>query len=211
MTVKQDPASGWWLALSFLGPAIAGVIAAFIFAAGNVLGFILWVIVGVLGGALVFLIVFGRLAEKAAYEQIEGQPGAVSALLKSSLRRGWRASEMPVAVNPKTQDAVYRAIGRQGVVLIAEGPKSRTQRLVDEERRKVNRIAPNVPVHLILVGPDKEAVRLYRVNRAMNAFKKSISKAEVVAVANRLDSIGSAKLPIPKGIDPNRMRAPRPR
>ena len=74
---------------------------------------------------LLALIILGRRAETAAYSQIEGQPGAVGAVLRSSLRSSWRGSEMPVAVNGKTQDAVYRAVGRGGVVLISEGPQSR--------------------------------------------------------------------------------------
>ena len=65
---------------------------------------------------------------------------------------------MPVAVNGKTQDAVYRATGRGGVVLISEGPATRTKRMVDEERRKVNRVLPNVPVTVITVGPDANSV-----------------------------------------------------
>jgi hypothetical protein len=211
MTLREDPSSRLWLSLSVLGPIALGIAAAFIWSSGNVFGIILWILIGVLAGALTFLIVFGRLAEKAAYSQIEGQPGAVSALLRSSLRRGWRASEMPVAVNPKSQDAVYRAIGRPGVVLIAEGARTRMTRLIDEERRKVSRVAPSVPIHVIHVGTDAESVRLYRLNRALGGLKKSISKAEVVAVANRLESIGTAKLPIPKGIDPNRVRSQRPR
>lgn len=58
---------------------------------------------------------------------------------------------MPVAVNGKTQDAVYRAVGRGGVVLISEGPKTRTTRMLEEERRKVLRVLPNVPVTFLYV------------------------------------------------------------
>src|SRR5690606_27872 len=120
----------------------------------NIFGLILWIISGLLAGLLVFLIVLSRKAERAAYSQIKGQPGAVGAVLKSSLRRGWTASEIPVAVSPRTQDAVYRAVGRGGIALIGEGPKSRTTRMLEEERRKVARVAPNVPIHIIHVGPD---------------------------------------------------------
>ena len=38
---------------------------------------------------------------------------------------------MPVAVT-KSQDAVYRAVGKPGVVLIGEGPQSRTRRMLEE-------------------------------------------------------------------------------
>src|SRR6185312_9311639 len=100
------------------------------------------------------MLVLGRRAERAAYSQIAGQPGAVGAVLRSSLKRGWRGSEMPIAVNGKTHDAVYRAVGRGGVVLISEGPKTRTNKMIDEGRRKVSRVLPNVPVTTVRVGPD---------------------------------------------------------
>ena len=58
-----------------------------------------------------------------------GQPGAVGAVLKNGLRRSWTGSERPINISPRTQDAVYRAVGRGGIVLIGEGPRSRTQRL----------------------------------------------------------------------------------
>lgn len=211
MTRRHDSTSIYKMLLAFAGPILLGVILGLIFSNGTILGFILWIVAGVLGGVLAFLIVLGRLAEKAAFSQIEGQPGAVGAVLKSSLRRGWTASEMPVAVSPKTQDAVYRAVGSGGVVLIGEGPKSRTQRMLDEERRRVGRVLPNVPVNFMHVGPDADSTPLHKLAGRMNRFKRSLNKAEVYAISNRLSSLGKNQLPIPKGIDPTKARAQRPR
>ena len=118
---------------------------------------------------------------------------------------------MPVAVSPKTQDAVYRAVGRGGIVLIGEGPASRTNRMLDDERRKVARILPNVPINTLHVGPDGDAVPLHKVPREMQKFKGALNKAEVLAVNNRVSSLGKNGLPIPKGVDPMRVRAGRPR
>ena len=129
-------------------------------------------------------------------------------MLRGSLRRGWRGSEVPVAVNPRTRDAVYRAVGRPGVVLIAEGPKGRTQRLVDEERRKVQRVAPNTPVSVLRVGPGEDAVKLGQINRRLGRLKGKLTRAEVLGVSNRLESLGTG-VPIPKGVDPTRMRPSR--
>jgi hypothetical protein len=211
MTRRYDSTAIWWMILAFVGPILVGVIVGFVLAQDNLFGFILWIVAGLLGGVLIFLIVLGRLAEKAAYSQIEGQPGAVGAVLKSSLRRGWTASEMPVAVSPKTQDAVYRAVGNGGVVLIGEGPRSRTQKMLDEERRRITRILPNVDVHFLSVGPDADAVPLHLLARKMARFRRSLTKAEVYAVSNRLSSLGKNTLPIPKGIDPMKVRSARPR
>jgi Domain of unknown function (DUF4191) len=211
MTLRLDKQSKWYMLAALILPIVLGVVLGIVLGDGNAFTITLWVISGVLLGLLLVLIVLGRRAERAAYSQIEGQPGAVGAVLRSSLRRGWRGSEMPVAVNPKTQDAVYRAVGRAGVVLIAEGPKGRTSRMLEDEKRKVARVLPNVPVSSFQVGPDKDAVKLHQINKRLGGFKKTLTRAEVVAVSNRLDSLSSNKLPIPKGIDPLKVRPQRMR
>lgn len=211
MTIRYDKLAIWWLLAGFLFPILIGVALAFVLSRDAILGFVLYIVSGVLGGVLIFLIILGRRAERAAYSQIAGQPGAVGAVLKSSLRRGWTASEMPVAVSPKTQDAVYRAVGRGGVALIGEGPRSRTQPMLESERRNVARILPNVPVTFLYVGPDAESTPLYKLPTKLRSIKSTLRKPEIVAVSNRLNSLGRNGLPIPKGMDPMRARAPRPR
>ena len=211
MTRRYDSLAIWFLLLGFLGPILVSLLLAFLLARDQILGFVLYIVAGVLGGLLVFLIVLGRRAERAAYSQIAGQPGAVGAVLKSSLRRGWTASEMPVAVSPKTQDAVYRAVGRGGVALIGEGPRSRTQPMLEGERRNITRILPNVPVTFLYVGPDAESVPLHKLPVKLRSIKSALRKPEILAVSNRLNSLGRNGLPIPKGMDPTKVRAPRPR
>jgi hypothetical protein len=208
MTKRYDSKIVLFLILGFLVPVVVAVALALILSPGNAVTITLWVVAGVMGGVLAMLIILGRRAEKAAYSQIEGQPGAVGAVLRSSLKRGWVGSEMPVAVNGKTQDAVYRAVGRGGVVLISEGPKTRTARMVDEERRKVARVGGNVTVTVISVGPDTDAVPLHKLARRLTRLKSTLTKAEVVAVNNRLTSIAT-KMPIPKGVDPMKARPQR--
>ena len=207
MTRKYDKQALPLMIGGFLLPVVVGVLLALLLS-GNMFTRILWILAGVLGGVLLAVVVLGRRAERAAYSQIEGQPGAVGAVMRSSLRRGWRGSEMPVAVNSKTRDAIYRAVGRGGVVLISEGPKTRTARMLDEERRKVLRTVPNVAVTTINVGPDADAVPLHKVAGALTKIKSSLTKTEIQAVDNRLSSLQTA-LPVPKGVDPNRIRAPR--
>lgn len=210
MTRRYDRSITWIMLLSFLGPIALGVVAAFIFGGGT-FGWILWILTGVLTGVLISLIVLGRKAEKAAYQQIEGQPGAVGAVIKNALRRSWTGTEMPVAVNPKTQDAVYRVIGRGGVVLIAEGPQTRTKRLIQDEERKVKKVLPNVTVVHVFVGPDEDAVPLYKISNRLLKLRPTLNKREVLAVSRRLASLQASPIGIPKGIDPNKLRAPRPR
>jgi hypothetical protein len=210
MTRRYDNRAVAYIVGGIVAPIIVGVLVAVFLSGGNVFTMVLWILAGVLAGVLVGLIILGRRAERAAYSQIEGQPGAVGAVLRSSLKRSWRGSEMPVAVNGKTQDAIYRATGRGGVVLISEGPKSRTHRMLDEERRKVTRVLPNVPITTISVGPDADSVPLHRIPRRLAKIKATLTKAEVMAISNRLQSLENP-MPIPKGIDPQKVRAQRAR
>ncbi len=213
MTRRQDPSIVWMLALGVLLPLAAGVVLAIVLApwGQNPVGFVLYVIIGLFAGVLVGIIILGRRAEKAAYDQIAGQAGAVGAVLKSGLRRSWIASEMPVNVSPKSQDAVYRAVGRGGIVLFGEGPRSRTQRMLEDERRKVARIVPNVPITFIYVGPDAESTPLHKISASLRRLKPALRKQEVLTVSNRLASLGKNLMPIPKGIDPYKVRAQRSR
>lgn len=208
MTRKADSSLVRWMLLAFLLPLLIGIALAATISDGNVFSIISWTALGLVAGLLATLIVMNRRAERAAYARIEGQPGAVGAVLRATLRRGWRGSEIPVAMNPKTQEAVYRAVGRPGVVLIAEGSKARTQRLVDEERRKVVRVAPNVPVTVLRVGRDDGAIRLAKINSRLGRLKGKLTRAEVLAVSNRLESLAGG-VPMPKGIDPTRLRPAR--
>jgi hypothetical protein len=210
MTRRYDPTAQWLILFGFLLPVLVGVALALWLGAGNGFTIALWIVAGVLGGILVAMLILGRRAERAAYSQIEGQPGAVGAVLRSGLRRSWIGTEMPVAVNAKTQDAVYRAVGRGGVALISEGPASRTRRMLEDEKRKVARVVPNVAVTLISVGPAEEAdsIRLHRLVKRLGRIKRTLTKVEVRAVNNRLNSL-QAPLPIPKGVDPMKARPQR--
>lgn len=212
MTVREDTTSLWIFLAVGLAPILLAVLVGVLLFGDNILGLVLVIISGVLLGLLFFLIALGRRAERAAYSRIAGQAGAVSAVIENSLRGGWTGDSMPVGINPKTQDAVYRVIGKGGIALIAEGPSSRTQRLVDEQRRIIQRTIPNVTVHIMRVGPDTGSIALYRIPATLRKYKKTLRRGEVRTIMSRLNSLQRDKaLPIPKGMDPARARAPRPR
>ena len=212
MTRRSDPAIVWFLIIAFIVPIAIATVLSVALSRDNIIGIILYVVAGVMGGLLLALVILGRRAERAAYSQIAGQPGAVGAVLKNGLRRSWIGNEEPVGFSPKTKDAVYRAVGRPGVVLIGEGPRSRTQPMLDKERANVARLLPNVPIYQLHVGPDADSVPLYKVPAALRKFKNKLTKAEVQQIDKRLTSVGKVKgFGIPAGIDPQRLRAPRPR
>jgi hypothetical protein len=206
VTRKHNPLVTLWTLLVFVGPIALAVVGSLIFSAGNVINWIIWVVLGVLVGILLALITMGRIAESTAYRQMQGKQGASGAVLTGALRRGWITSDQPIAVNPKTLDAIFRAIGRAGVVLVVEGPVARTQRLSDDERRKSARLLPNVPVNVVNVGPDASSVPLTQLAKRIKKLPKVLTKAEVSIVSKRMSSLGN-DLPIPTGMDPHRLRS----
>ena len=210
VTAKTDKSAVALAAVGFIVPILLGIAIASVIAPGSPIGMTLWGILGGLAGVLIAMVVMSRRAEAAAYARFEGQPGAAGAVLNAALRRGWRFSEMPVHVSPKTQEMVYRAVGPGGVVLIGEGSsRARVQAMVEDERRKVSRIAPGVGTHAFYVIPgDEKSVPLAKLGRTILKLKRTLNRGEVSVVANRLDSIG-LNIPVPKGIDPSRMRAQR--
>lgn len=209
MTAKYDKRSIWLIVGAFVVPILLGVAVGLIFAAGNPITWIVSVVLGVMAGLLLAMYTLNWRAEKVAFSQLEGRPGAAGAVLTSSLRGQWQSSDTPVAFNAKTQDVVFRAIGKPGIVLVSEGGKSVTDRLVRDEKRKMQRIVPNVQVHHVHVGQNPDDVPLLKLRKTMGKLPKSLTKAEIVAISNRLRSMPDAALPIPKGIDPNRVRPSR--
>ena len=203
MTRKSDPAVVWLMLLALVGSIALGLLI------GLLVNHPIYVtILGVITGVMLAVIIMGRRAERAAYSQISDQKGAAGYALKG-LRRGWNVEEQPVAVDPRTQDLVFRAIGRPGIVLVTEGPLPRVNRLVEQERKRLNRILPEVPVIIMNAGPEEGQVALQKLSRTIMRKRPVLSKAEVSAVAKRLRALGPARLPIPKGVDPSRMRPDR--
>lgn len=205
MTMASDKTAIWWALMAVGIGVLAGTIMGATVGQATTVGFVVWIITGTMMGVLAGLIVMSRKAERAAYAQIEGQPGAVSAVLRTALKRGWRGSEMPIAVN-RNQDAVYRAIGPAGVVLIGEGVRTRVQPMLEDERKKVQRAVPGVEVKFIWVTQDAEGTRLMKLSSTLLKLKRVLNRNEVSAVDKRLSALVSS-MPIPKGIDPKRMRA----
>lgn len=145
----------------------------------------------------------------ARYDRLDGQLGAVSALLGEG-RRGWSAAAEPIAINPRTRDLVYRIVGRPGVVLISEGPASRVSRMLDDEAKRITRVMAEVPVHKVQVGNEKGQVHISKMWSTIGKLKGSKLRAnEIAALAKRLDAMAAKRMPIPKGIDPAKARISR--
>ena len=181
-----------WLGWALIGIVVLGVaiglLIGFLIPPVAVWSVILWALTGLMFGILGAMVLLTRLSTRAMYKKLDGMPGASGHVLSTSLGRNWVASDMPVGVNPKTQEAVYRAIGRGGVVIVGEGSRGRLTRLVNDERSKVQRVASGVPGNVFYVGNGEGDVPIGKL--APTAASAS-SPASAVA-ANRPTMIESA-------------------
>lgn len=203
ITRRSDPAVTWLMLAVFAGVVALGVVI------GLLVQQLVYVLVLSVPFALIgALFVLTRRAETAAFTRIEGQPGASLAAV-GTLRRGWTFTQEPVAVDPRTQDLVFRGVGRPGVVLIGEGPAHRIGKLLEAERKRTARVVSGAPIHLLQVGDGEGQLTLRQLPRTVSRLKPQLTKDEVAVVLRRVTSLGGAKLPVPKGIDPMRARPDR--
>ncbi|GIG27456.1 DUF4191 domain-containing protein [Cellulomonas marina] len=202
MTRRQDPA---------ITPILLGTIAVVLLLAvviSLLTGSWLWFVALLPFAVLAPMVVLARRAETAAYTQIEGQPGAAMAAL-GTIRRGWSFTQEPVAVDPRSQDLVFRGVGRAGIVLVSEGPAGRAARLLEAERKRTARVVNGVPIHLVQMGDGEGQVPLRKLPRTVQKMRPTLTKQEVGEVTKRLTALGAARPPIPKGVDPYRTRPDR--
>jgi Domain of unknown function (DUF4191) len=166
------------------------------------------VILGLTSGVLAALIVFGRRAERAALKTVEGQPGAGASVL-TTLRKGWTLA--PAVAVTRQQDLVHRLTGRAGVVLVGEGRPTGATALLASERKRVQRVAPDAPVHEILVGDGEGQVALRKLTRTIMRLPRALKPGDVTQLNYRLKALDNQRgqLPIPKGPLPKNVRMPK--
>lgn len=201
LTKRSDPRIGWILLGIFVG-----ILAVFVIV-GFILGLLTYLLpLGIAAALLCATIVFGRRAERSAYSQIEGQAGAAAAVLKS-LRSGWFVTPA-VAIN-KNQDCVHRVIGRPGVILVSEGPSSRVNHMLANERKRTARYVPEIEIIEIQSGNDEGQIPLPKLNRKVMKQKNVYKPAQVTEVRKRLEALTAQPMSAPKGPMPKSVRAAR--
>jgi hypothetical protein len=203
MTRRADRKIG--LILAGVGLVTFGVLLAVGFLIGHP------VYAGVLGVMLALLamaIIFGRRAERAAFGQMEGQPGAAAAVLEN-VGKGWTIT--PAVGMNRSQGVVHRAVGRAGIVLVAEGNPNRLRSLLASEKKRMARVVSDVPVHDFIVGDNEGQVELKKLRTTLLKLPRVLTGPQTTQVNDRLRAMGDlmSNMPIPKGPMPKGMRMPR--
>ncbi len=208
MSKTTDPRIGLWILGAFLIVGALGFVVFFVLlpSGDSLLGKAIAVVGALLFGSLAALIIFGRRAQRSAYAQMEGQPGAAAAALRM-LRRGWKTE--PAIAFDKQQDVVHRVVGPPGIVLIGEGKSnSRVRQLLITERRKHERVAAEVPIHEVICGNGEGEIPLPKLARSIQKLGREVKPAEMTDILNRLKALDAQRsnIPIPKGPVPTSMK-----
>ncbi len=164
------------------------------------------ILLGLPAGLLAATFWFSRRAMRAAYAQIDGQPGAAAAVVQAIRGNNWVVTPA-VAVN-RSQDMVSRVVGKPGVILISEGPANRVVPMLANERKRTARWLPEVPIYELQVGNDEGQIPLLKLQRQLGKLPRNLRGGEVTEVRRRLDALGSGTnaMPIPKGPMPTSAR-----
>ena len=204
---KSDPR-----ALPIVAGAGIGVLAVFVIV-GLLTGLAALLIpLGVPAGLLVSVLIFGRYAQRAQYKAVEGQPGAAAAIMQG-MRGGWTVT--PAVSANRSMDVVHRAVGKPGVVLVGEGSPNRLASLLAAEKKRVSRVAYEVPIFEFQVGNGEGQVPISKLQRKVMRLPRNLKPAAVSDINHRLKalqpSLQAPKGPIPKNIRQPKMPRPKAR
>jgi len=161
---------------------------------------------GVVLGALVAFIIFGRRAQKSVYRKADGQSGAAAWAL-DNLRGKWRVT--PGVVATGHFDAVHRVIGRPGVILVGEGSPTRVKPLLAQEKKRTARLVGDIPIYDIMVGKGEGEVPLAKLERHLTKLPANITVKQMDSLESRLAALGTKVGPaaLPKGPLPSQAKA----
>ena len=153
-------------------------------------------VLGLVLGALVAFIIFGRRAQRSVYRKADGQTGAAAWALEN-LRGKWRVT--PGVAATGHFDAVHRVLGRPGVILVGEGSAGRVKPLLAQEKKRTARLIGEVPIYDIVVGNGDGEIPLAKLERHLARLPANITVKQMDSLESRLGALvsraGTASMP----------------
>ncbi|OXM59419.1 DUF4191 domain-containing protein [Amycolatopsis vastitatis] len=191
MQRKEDP----WLIPWMVGAIV--VVAGVLFG----IGFFFkaqWVLLplGLVLGALLAMIIFGRRVQRTVYSKADGQPGAAAWALEN-LRGRWKVT--PTVAATTQLDAVHRVLGGPGVVLVAEGASHRVKTLLAQEKKRVSRLIGDTPIYDVTIGHEDGQLPLKKLQGYLMKLPRNLKPAQVDALEAKLAALGNRGAALPKG------------
>lgn len=166
----------------------------------------LWMASSVFMSLLSMMIVLNLRTSKAVMNEAVGKPGAAFAIMENV--RGWNLTP-GVAVSAQ-QDMVHRAIGKPGVVLLAEGGSGRMRSLVNQEKKKLSRVVGTTPIYDFVIGEEEGQLSIRKLRKTLAKLPRNINAKQANDLNRRLNALKQTKsAPMPKGPVPQNSRPPK--
>lgn len=198
LQVKEDklliPALLAWL----LVPAIVGFLIGLLFGGQWFL-----LLIGLAVGVFLAFSSFSRRVRATMFSRAEGTPGAAGWTLdnmRNTVGIVWFV-KTAVAANQQ-MDSVHRVVGVPGIVLVAEGNRNATRKMMDRQHRRLDKLMAGVPIYEIYVGTGEDEVPLKKLQRKLLALPRNYRKNDVYPInakVEAMDSVGNGQAGMPKG------------
>lgn len=200
ITHEHDKALPFILIGAFLLPIVVALVVSIFWRHPVYLTFL-----GILAGLLLAMVMLVRRAKKATFKRYAGQAGSAEVALQM-LPKQWVTS--PAIAANKSMDAVHRALGPGGLVLIGEGEPGRLKQLLASEVKKHERVAYGVTVTTVIMGQKEGQIPLEKLADHIRKLPKTLQPNQITDVKMRLKALDAVRpqMPVPKGPMPTSPR-----
>jgi Domain of unknown function (DUF4191) len=155
---------------------------------------VILVVIGLLTGLAPLLIPFGVLL------------GLLVAVVLENMRGNWTVT--PAIAANRNMDVVHRAVGRPGVILVGEGSPTGLASLLAAEKKRVARVAYEVPIFDFQIGDGEGQVPISKLQRKIMRLPRNLKPAAISDLNHRLKAL-QPSLQAPKGPIPRNVRQPK--
>jgi len=154
---------------------------------------------------LAVLIVLNLRANRAFMIEAEGQPGAAAGIVEN-MRGDFRVT--PALASTTQMDFVHLVVCRAGVVLLGEGNPSRVRGLINQERKRLQKVIGSADLRDFVIGNAEGQVPLRKLRMTLLKLPRTLGPKEVAAIDKRIKAL-TARPQLPKGAIPKNLRPPK--
>lgn len=151
-------------------------------------------IIGLLFGITAAFWVFSRRLERNMYHRIDGEPGAAAWAidnLKSNFATTW-VTETGIAATTQ-MDVVHRVVGHPGVIFVGEGNPNRLKPLMNQHKKRADRVLGGVPIYEVIIGNDEGQVPLRKLQNHLVKLPRNFKKDEVYSIAAKVEALANVR------------------
>ncbi|MGI8768292.1 MAG: DUF4191 domain-containing protein [Propionibacteriaceae bacterium] len=196
VTHEYDPSLPFLLAGAVLVPLLTGLVVGIVLARPLFIAYL--GLLGLLVGLMLAMLLLVRRAKRASYKRYAGQAGSAEVAL-NMLPKQWSSTAAIAAT--RQMDAVHRALGPGGLVLVGEGEASRVRALLTAEAKKHQRVNDRMTVTTLMMGQGQGQVPLEKLADHIRKLPKTLQPHEITEIKARLTALDAVRprMPIPKG------------